>query len=363
MMFNEIKSGEIPCLSFLKGTNYAMYIGPELSPKQLEQLRSKDIPIPVIYLPEILEQLSESVVKYNFPGVNLPEGLSAESIYAQIRAEFGGRVTLESRLIVKYDGDVLVIYDAKDCFSLVISYLINKCAPPMPRKYSAGIWGGIRKKDIYDDLYEEIVKECRNDLDFEDEDVEDNICVKEDYYLDPNQINEESFDEEMANAMNEAQGMIQNLLMRGCPPELILSWLNQSVKLSRLRITKQFKIFLVDYDNVEIRMGPLPKTIFLFYLRHPEGVMIPYLQNYKDELREIYGRVCNNDDPQKMEESINRLINPFDNSICEKCAAIKRSFVLKISDTVAINYYVHGPQGEKKRISLDRSLVEWECEW
>ena len=37
MMFNEIKSGDIPCLSFLKGTDYAMYIGPDLSSMQREQ--------------------------------------------------------------------------------------------------------------------------------------------------------------------------------------------------------------------------------------------------------------------------------------------------------------------------------------
>ena len=66
-MYNEIKYGDIPILSFLKGTDYAMYVGPELNPKQRELLKSKDIPVPVIYLPEILEQLSESVVNYNFP--------------------------------------------------------------------------------------------------------------------------------------------------------------------------------------------------------------------------------------------------------------------------------------------------------
>ena len=47
MMYNEIKSGDIPVLSFLKGTDYAMYVGPELNPKQRELLKSKDIPVPV----------------------------------------------------------------------------------------------------------------------------------------------------------------------------------------------------------------------------------------------------------------------------------------------------------------------------
>ncbi len=340
MMFNEIKSGDIPSLSFLKGTKYAMYVGPELTPRQREMLKSEDIPVPVIYLPEILEQLSEAVVKYNFPGVTMPESLTVESIYAQIRAEFDGRITPESRLIVKYNGDVLVIYDAKDSFDLVISYLINVCKPqPSPCLKLRFKRLDSRLNHALDGLYDELEE--------------------------PGKISEydtcSSLDSEMANALNEVHEKIQNLLLNGCSPEVILSLINQSVKLSRIRISKQLKIFLVDYDNVEIKMGPLPKTVFLFYLRHPEGVMFSHLQEHRDELLKIYSHMCNNDDPQKMEESIDRLIDPLDNSICEKVAAVKKAFILQISDTIAKNYYINGSQGSKKRISLNRSLIEWEC--
>ena len=382
MMFNEIKSGDIPILSFLKGTDYAMYVGPDLNPRERQQLKSKDIPVPVIYLPEILEQLSESVLGYNFPGVVLPESLSVESIYAQIRAEFDGRVTPESRLIVKYNGDVLVIYDAKDCFSLVISYLINMCKPASKRK--AKITGIRFNKisrfddsllDLYESLDDESFKEePAADLSEPEgirfrisESREESSREKKEEILFSTKpcrreiSSEESFDAEMQNALKEAEEMIKGLLLKGCPTELILSWLNQNVKLSKLRITKQYKILLVDYDK-EIKMGPLPKTVFLFFLRHPEGVMFSHLQDYKQELREIYGRVCTNDDLEKMEQSISRLTDPFDNSICEKCAAVKKAFVMNVSDTVAKNYYINGSQGEKKSISLDRNLVEWECQ-
>lgn len=382
MMFNEIKSGDIPILSFLKGTDYAMYVGPELNPRERQQLKSKDIPVPVIYLPEILEQLSESVLSYNFPGVVVPESLSVESIYAQVRAEFDGRVTPESRLIVKYNGDVLVIYDAKDCFSLVISYLINMCKPASKRK--AKITGIRFNKisrfddsllDLYESLDDESFKEePAADLSEPEgirfrisESKEESRREKKEEILFSTKpcrreiSSEESFDAEMQNALKEAEEMIKGLLLKGCPTELILSWLNQNVKLSKLRITKQYKILLVDYDK-EIKMGPLPKTVFLFFLRHPGGVMFSHLQDYKQELREIYGRVCTNDDLEKMEQSISRLIDPFDNSICEKCAAVKKAFVMNVSDTVAKNYYINGAQGEKKGISLDRNLVEWECE-
>ena len=58
--------------------------------------------------------------------------------------------------------------------------------------------------------------------------------------------------------------------------------------------------------------------------------------------RSCGGHDFTNDDPQKMEDSIDRLINPFDNSICGKCAAIKKAFLLNISDEVAKNYYING---------------------
>ena len=382
-MFNEIKSGDIPIFSFLKGTDYAMYVGPDLSQKQRDLLKSKDIPVPVIYLPEILEQLSESVLSYNFPGVVLPESLSVENIYAQIRAEFEGRVTPESRIIVKYNGDVLVIYDAKESFSLVISYLINMCKPaPKPKaKISSIRFKKLAKfngslLDLYESLNDEecsLEEPCADIEKLDDirfrisESREESRREKKDeilYSTDSRcreMLSEESFDAEMQNALKEAEEMIKGLLLKGCPTDLILSWLNQNVKLSRLRITKHYKIILVDYDK-EIKMGPLPKTVFLFFLRHPEGVMFSHLQDHRKELKEIYGRVCTNDDLDKMRQSISRLTDPFDNSICEKCAAVKKAFVMNVSDTIAKNYYINGLQGEKKSISLDRSLVEWECE-
>jgi hypothetical protein len=360
-----------------------MYVGPELNPKQRELLKSKDIPVPVIYLPEILEQLSESVMKYNFPGVVMPEALSVESIYSQIRAEFEGRVTPESRIIVKYNGDVLVIYDAKDSFSLVVSYLINMCkpAPKHKVKISCISFNKCLKfdeslLDLYESLNEDehSLEEPCADIEKPDEirlgiseSREESRREKKEKILfrtesrSREMLSEESFDDEMHNALKEAEEMIKNLLLKGCPTDLILSWLNQNVKLSRLRITKHYKILLVDYDK-EIKMGPLPKTVFLFFLRHPEGVMFTHLQDYREELKMIYGHVCTSDDPQRMEESINRLIDPFDNSICEKCANVKKAFLVKVADNIAANYYVSGAQGEKKGISLDRSLVEWECE-
>ena len=222
-----------------------------------------------------------------------------------------------------------------------------------------------------EELYKRL-EDCEEELnDEEDDDIRFRIAPSqsiEDFELNEDSvcecrrdIVEEEFEYMMDVAAEEVRDAIKQLLLKGFSASVIRSWLDEDVKLSRLRITKQYKILLVDYDK-EIKMGPLPKTVFLFFLRHPEGVRFSYLQDHIKELKMIYERVCKNDDLAKMQESIERLINPFDNSICEKCAAIKKAFLLNISDEVAKNYYINGAQGEKKGISLERNLVEWQCE-
>lgn len=340
MVYNEIKPGDISCLSFLKGTKYALYVGPELNEVQREQLKLKTLPFPVLYLPEIFGQLSDAVCQYNFPGVRVTEALSVEEIYAQIRAESGDEIILENRLIIRYVNNALVVFDAKSSFSLLISYLLSlrgldADAVLLPsRKASMPKW-----KTCYDNLYEVM-------------NSDDDDPITKEY----------AFNHEMRRALLDVKEVIDDLILKGCPHEILLKMINQSVKLSRLRITKQFKIFLTDYDDMEIKMGPLPKTLFIFFLLHPEGVMYSHLQDHIDEIRMIYGHLSINDDPEKMEESVTRLVDPFDNSINEKCASVKKAFVLKIADDIAANYYIAGEQGKHKRISLDRSLVDWECE-
>ena len=378
MMYNDVKSGDIPILSFLKNTDYAMYIGPELSATELKELRDLDIVIPVIYLPEVLEGLSESKMKYNYPGVTIPETLTVENIYTQIRKEFGGRITAQSRLIVKYNYGALMMFDAKESggtFSQLLAFLKGKYGSNKyySTKSSRGrvLYSRRALKSEHIDIIDQLRKHA-GEPDFEKvfekvylnsiKPLLDDIAIGHNDDGEYDSVSDLHFQSEMESATEEAEEMIKNLLLNGCPPEMILSWVKQSVKLSRLKITRQFKIILTDYDNKEIKMGPLPKTVFLFYLRHPEGVMFSHLQDHRDELSMIYEHVSTNDDPEKMRESIKRIIDPLDNSISEKCAAVKKAFILNIADHIASNYYISGVQGEKKSIPLDRTLVEWECE-
>lgn len=142
--------------------------------------------------------------------------------------------------------------------------------------------------------------------------------------------------------------------------------------LSRMQITDDFKIWLTDYDK-EVRLTPLQKTLYLFYLRHPEGVEFKHLSAYYDEILNIYQVLSNREDWEKQKESVRRLVDVTDNAINEKCSRIKEAFLSVANDFIACNYYItlqevevrsEGVISNKrlKRVTLPRELVSYPTE-
>jgi len=131
----------------------------------------------------------------------------------------------------------------------------------------------------------------------------------------------------------------------------------QSRTFSRLKITGDHKIYLMDYGMKEVIMSPLPKALYLLFLNHPEGILFKELPAYRVELMNIYKQVSLRENPREAVESIRRMTDPYDNSVNEKCSLIRTAFLKVISDDLAQSYYVTGNRGEPKRILLNRELV------
>jgi len=111
---------------------------------------------------------------------------------------------------------------------------------------------------------------------------------------------------------------------------------------------------------MEIKMEPLVKAVYLLFLRHSEGIAFKQLPDYREELTEIYNQLKPSGLTNKALQSIEDVTNPMLNSINEKCARIRGAFLEQFDDYMAKNYYINGLRGEAKKITLSRSLVEWE---
>ena len=170
------------------------------------------------------------------------------------------------------------------------------------------------------------------------------------------QVEEESTDD----LMDEVRERIAKLRQRGIAEYLLEQLIHPDNRLSRMVITKDWRIVLPDYNNMEIKMEPLVKAVYLLFLRHPEGIVFKQLPDYRKELIGIYVKLKPAGLTDRALQSIEDVTNPLLNSINEKCARIRGAFVGEFDNYMARFYYIDGRRGEAKKIALSRDLVTWE---
>jgi hypothetical protein len=170
------------------------------------------------------------------------------------------------------------------------------------------------------------------------------------------QLEEENTDD----LIEEVKERIAKLRQRGISQYILEQLIHPDDRLSRLIITKDYRIMLPDYQNMEIKMEPLVKAVYLLFLRHPEGIVFKNLPDYRRELTKIYSEIRPCGLTDRALQSIEDVTNPMLNSINEKCARIRGAFVGQFDDHMARHYYIDGLRGKAKKIALPRDLVVWE---
>lgn len=166
-------------------------------------------------------------------------------------------------------------------------------------------------------------------------------------------------EEDVEMMMSEVQMLVERLRNSGVGEIALHRLFKPTQKLSRIHI-RYGRIFLTDYNNVEIKMPPLSKAIYLLYLRHPEGIKFSYLPDYREELLHLYELISGRDNREEIRRSIDDVTDPTRNSINEKCSRIKQAFLREFDDSIAQNYYITGERGETKKILLPMEMVTWE---
>ena len=104
-------------------------------------------------------------------------------------------------------------------------------------------------------------------------------------------------------------------------------------------------------------MHALPKTVFILFLRYPDGIRFKELYLFKKELLEIYNMVSNKSDKNEIERAINDLVDYKNPSMNQKCARIREAFRNYLNEDTAKFYFVSGYNGGPKKIKLPRHLM------
>ena len=181
-----------------------------------------------------------------------------------------------------------------------------------------------------------------------------------DYSDADNRFNSQIGEENTDDLIEEVKIRIAKLRQRGISQYILEQLIHPDDRLSRMVITKEYRILLPDYHDMEIKMEPLVKAVYLLFLRHPEGILFKRMPDYREELTEIYMKLKPSGMSDRTLQSIEDVTNPMLNSINEKCARIRGAFVSQFDDHMARHYYIDGLRGEAKRIALPRDLVVWE---
>lgn len=130
-------------------------------------------------------------------------------------------------------------------------------------------------------------------------------------------------------------------------------------QISTLIVTEDYKIYLPEYNNMEVELNHLTKAIYILFLKHSK-IHLKDFKQYKDELLAIYKNISYKNDYDQIKKSIDHLITDK-NAIFVHLSRIKSRFTLLFSDYYADNYYIQGDRGKEKYIKLNKAKIKIEA--
>ncbi len=124
---------------------------------------------------------------------------------------------------------------------------------------------------------------------------------------------------------------------------------------TKVRITRSLRVYI---GTQELRIRPMAKAVLLLFLKHPEGIQLKCIADYREELAGFYRKVSRSQDKDAIERSITRILDCFSNDLNVSITRVNSALGTLMGN--AVSYRIEGAAGEAKHILLDRSLVVWE---
>ncbi|MBO4635128.1 MAG: hypothetical protein J5669_07130 [Bacteroidales bacterium] len=124
-----------------------------------------------------------------------------------------------------------------------------------------------------------------------------------------------------------------------------------------IRITKELRVFV---GQKELKIRPMAKSVLLLFLRHPEGIVLKRIGDYRAELTALYRRVTRSDDPSQAELRVTRILDLFSNELNVNISRVNAAVSGLVGREKEALYRVEGRSGTAKGIGLDRGKVLWD---
>lgn len=112
--------------------------------------------------------------------------------------------------------------------------------------------------------------------------------------------------------------------------------------ISTISIDDEYNIYLPYFNNLEIKLSHLTKVIYIFFYNHPEGIRLSELWKFEEELLDLYLKISNQNDYDKMKKSIEDITAFASKSVFSHISRIKSRFYSLMDESYAKYYIIDG---------------------
>lgn len=150
------------------------------------------------------------------------------------------------------------------------------------------------------------------------------------------------------------------------PKELMAELLRGKVVVGqpgRVLVNGDLKIVLPEYDEMEITMPAMCRTLYLLFLKQRKagsaGIVLKNIDEFRNEIIDIYGMVKPGANEKRVVQTVDNLCDPFGDSLNQMISRINRCIRTVITDKeLAKQYTITGTKGEEYSIALEPEYLE-----
>lgn len=144
--------------------------------------------------------------------------------------------------------------------------------------------------------------------------------------------------------------------------KIVEKLLKRYKKISHVTITKDYRIILNDLDNTEVKLKDLPKALYLFFMKHEEGIDRSDLYKYLPELVYIYISIKSRWVAGERELTLERMDHLIGEQFANNLKDIRNAFQKAADDRKAYSVIYNGKsEGNIYLIEIPSKNRVWQC--
>ena len=147
-------------------------------------------------------------------------------------------------------------------------------------------------------------------------------------------------DEDAASIVAQIKTLLKQLKTKGATDKEIDSLLTDEDKPGRAYVDSKGMLVLPDAGGVQIRLTPMERTLYILFLRYPDGINADELWRYWDELCDIYGSQTVYDDIDLIEDAVEGICDEEKVTWYTNVSRIKKKISDKIGKRAAEQYII-----------------------